>query len=296
MKGQTEMEKTFETPAAVRLYVENEVGLVAITARETATTVVSLEANTPGAEELVERAAIECRSSGNRHIVAVKVPSLRGMRFIRRQAVTVRVGVPEGSDVKVLAGSADVEITGLINTADLASSSGDISADDVTDDAIAKTASGDITIGAVGGDLRVHTASGDLRCSRVAGPAVFATASGDLEVGAAANKVEVKATSGNVRLGELSRGARIVNVSGAVRVLALGEGTLHVRSVSGNVSVGIAEGVDLHVDVETMSGSVHSDIPLDDAPRPGRRDAQVDLSVRSVSGNVEIARALEQVA
>ena len=45
-----------------------------------------------------------------------------------------------------------------------------------------------------------------------------------------------------------------------------GEGTLHVRSVSGDVAVGVVEGVDLHVDVETMSGSVHSDIPLDDAP------------------------------
>ena len=208
----------------------------------------------------------------------------------------MRVEVPEGSDVKVITGSADVEITGLINAADLASSSGDISADDVTADAVAKTASGNVTIGAVGGDLRVHTASGDLRCSSVAGSAVFATASGDLEVGAAASKVEVKATSGNVRLGELSHGARIVNVSGDVRVLALADGTLHVRSVSGNVSVGVAEGVDLHVDVETLSGSVHSDIPLDDTPRSGRRDAQVDLSVRSVSGDVEIARALEQVA
>ena len=290
------MEKTFETPSSVRLYVENEVGLVAITARETGTTVVSLEPTGPGAEELVERAAVECRPSGSGHIVAVKVPSLRGMRFIRRQAVTVRVEVPEGSDVKVLAGSADVEITGSINTADLASSSGDIATDDVAADAVAKTASGDITIGAVGGHLRVHTASGNLRCSSVAGSVVFATASGDLEVGAAADKVEVKATSGNVRLGELSHGARIANVSGDVRILALGEGTLSIRSVSGNVSVGIVEGVDLHVDVETLSGTVHSDIPLDDAPRPGRRDAQVDLSVRSVSGNVEIAKALEQVA
>jgi len=48
--------------------------------------------------------------------------------------------------------------------------------------------------------------------------------------------------------------------------------------------------------VQTLSGSVHSDIPLDDTPRSGRRDAQVDLSVRSVSGNVEIGRALDQVA
>ncbi|MGA2474327.1 MAG: hypothetical protein ABSG39_12670 [Acidimicrobiales bacterium] len=58
----------------------------------------------------------------------------------------------------------------------------------------------------------------------------------------------------------------------------------------------MAQGVDLHVDVETMSGSVHSDIPLDDAPAPTQSDVRVDLSVRSVSGNVDIGRALEQVA
>ena len=66
--------------------------------------------------------------------------------------------------------------------------------------------------------------------------------------------------------------------------------------MSGDVSVGVARGVDLHVDVETMSGSVNSEIPLDDAPGSARRDDRVDLSVRSVSGNVDIARALEQVA
>ena len=75
---------------------------------------------------------------------------------------------------------------------------------------------------------------------------------------------------------------------------ALSEGALHVRSVSGDVAVGVAKGVDLHVDVETASGIVHSEIALHDAPEPGRRpETRVDLSVRSVSGNVEIGRALE---
>jgi hypothetical protein len=79
-------------------------------------------------------------------------------------------------------------------------------------------------------------------------------------------------------------------------VLAIDEGTLHVRSVSGSVSVGVVTGVDLHVDVETMSGEIRSDIPLDESPASARRPASVELSVRSVSGNVEIERALEQVA
>ena len=80
-------------------------------------------------------------------------------------------------------------------------------------------------------------------------------------------------------------------------MLALGEGALQIRSVSGDVAVGVAKGVDLHVDVETASGSVHSDIPLDDVPSAGARpETRVDLSVRSVSGNIEIGRALEHVA
>ncbi len=291
------MEKTFETPGHVRLHVQNEVGLIDITTRGTDTTVVSLVAETAGAEELVERAAVECHPVGGGHVVAVKVPRLHGMRFVRRNAVIVRVEVPDGCDVTVAAGSADVEISGSVATADLKSASGDISADDVSAGAKATTASGNVTLGAVGGDLRVHTASGELRCSSVAGPAVFSTASGDLELGAAGSRVEVKATSGNVRLGELLHGARIVNVSGDVRVLALGEGDLHVRSVSGDVAVGVAKGVDLHVDVETLSGTVHSQIPLGEGPSLGPRpDARVDLSVRSVSGNVEIVPALEHVA
>ncbi len=289
------MEKTFETPRGVRLFVQNEVGLVAITAGPTSETVVRLEPQSPGAEELVERAIVECRSSGGRHMVVVKIPK-HSMRFIRRNAVTVRVDLPEGSDVAAVVASADVEVTGPIGSGDFKTASGDVSTDDVAADFMAKSASGDVTVGAVGGDLKVQSASGDLRCSSVAGRAVFTTASGDLEVGAAANQVEVKATSGDVRLGELARGARVTNVSGDVRVLVLDKGNLHVRSVSGNVSVGVAPGVDLHVDVETMSGDVRSDIELGDEPGRRRSDVRVDVSVRSVSGDVEIERALEQVA
>jgi DUF4097 and DUF4098 domain-containing protein YvlB len=289
------MEKTFETPAGVRLLVHNDAGLVAITAGQTKETRVRLEAGTPGAEELVERATVECRPVGGRQMVVVKIPK-QGLRMLRRQAVTVRVELPEGSDVTATVASADVEVTGPIGAAEFTTASGDVSTDDVGANLVIQSASGDFTVGAVGGDLKAQTASGDLRCSSVAGRTAFTTVSGDLEVGAAAEPVEVKATSGDVRLGEVAQGARVINVSGDVRILVLDEGSLHVRSVSGNVSVGVALGVDLHVDVETMSGHVSSDIPLDDAPRSRRREARVDLSVRSVSGDVAIERALEQVA
>ena len=293
------MEKTFETPGGVRLFVEIHAGLVVVHAGVTDRTVVSIEADRPGAEELVERATVECRPSGRRHVVEVKLPRIYGMRLLRRNSVTVRVEVPEGADVEVMTASADVEIHGPVGDVDFTTASGNASIDEVASDVTTKTASGNVTIGTVGGDIRASTVSGDLRCSSVAGAARFSATSGDLELGAAGSRVEAKATSGQVRLGELAAGAQVKNVSGNVRVLALGEGTLQVRSVSGDVAVGVVKGVDLHVDVETASGVVHSDIPLSDAPSPSHgpgAGARVDLSVRSVSGNVEIGRALEHVA
>jgi DUF4097 and DUF4098 domain-containing protein YvlB len=290
------MEKTFETPGGVRLSVEIHAGLVAVTAASTDRTVVSIEADAPGAEELVRRATVECRAAGNRQHVSVKLPHVYGMRLLRRNAVTVRVEVPEGADVAVATASANVEIDGPVGEVEFKTASGNASIDVVTD-VTTKTASGTVTIGKVGGDIRAHTVSGDLRCSSVAGAALFSATSGNVELGAAGSRVEVKVTSGDVRLGDLAHGAQVMNVSGSVRVLALGEGTLKVRSVSGDVSIGVARGVDLHVDVETASGIVHSDIPLDSVPSEGERpETRVDLSVRSVSGNVEIGRALEHVA
>ena len=287
------MEKTFETPGGVDLHVENQVGLVVVTARATDTTIVSLEADTPGARSSSSGPPSSAGGGGPprggredpapaRHALPAPQRGHGARRGARGRPGGRGHGVGRHRDQRVV-GEVDVK-----------TASGDASADDVAADVKATTASGNITMGTVGGDIKAQTASGDLRCSSVAGATVFSTVSGDLEVGAAGSRVEAKATSGNVRLGEVARGAKVANVSGNVRVLTLSEGALHVRSVSGDVAVGVAKGVDLHVDVETASGIVHSEIALDDAPAPGRRpETRVDLSVRSVSGNVEIGRALD---
>jgi DUF4097 and DUF4098 domain-containing protein YvlB len=288
------MERTFDTPEPVRLVVENESGPVTVAAIGAATTSVSVRAETPGGEELVERTTIECRPSGGTHAVVVQVPRQHGRR-LRHHAVSVHVELPEGSDVALSTAAGDIELTGPVGAADLKTASGDVSTDVIGAGLRAATASGNVIVGTVSGPLRMRSASGDLRCPRVTGRVDCASASGDVEIGAAEDTVEVHATSGNTRLGELHRGAKVANVSGHVQVLSLGEGRLVVRSVSGDVAVGVPAGVDLSVDVSTM-GSFHSDIPIEDTPAPGGSGTKVDLSVSSVSGNVEIERAFEHVA
>jgi DUF4097 and DUF4098 domain-containing protein YvlB len=285
------MQRTFETPGKVRVVVENEVGLVVITARDSATTEVNLEANSIGAEELVEQATVEDHASGDHRVIRVKIPHKHGMKFVRRNGVTVRIDMPLQGDVDVATASADVELNGPIGEVTVKTASGDITADDASGDLRAKSASGDISVGKVTGDLRIQSASGDLRADRVDGRAQVTTTSGDIELGSAANQADVRSTSGDVRLGDVAGDATIFGVSGNVRVLSYAAGNMQIRAVSGDITVGVAKGVNLSVDAETMSGTVNSEIPLVQAPTPRNGGPDVAITVRTVSGDVLVERA-----
>jgi DUF4097 and DUF4098 domain-containing protein YvlB len=284
------MQRNFATPGKVRVVVENEVGLVVITAREAATTEVNLEANSAGAEELVAAATVEEQASGSGQVIRVRIPHKHGMKFVRRNGVTVRIDMPRDGDVDVATASADVELNGPVGEAVVKTASGEITADDASGDLRAKSASGDISVGSVTGDVRLHSISGDVRAVRVDGQAHVTTTSGDIEVGSAANRAEVRSTSGDVRLGDVAGDSTIVGVSGSVRVLSYAAGAMQIRAVSGDITVGVAQGVNLSVDAETLSGSVRSDIPLGQEPTTSG-GPEVAITARNVSGDVLVERA-----
>ncbi len=286
------MEQTFATPQPVFVFVHNDVGLTVITGREGDTSQVALTADTAGGRELVERATVDVRHNGGRDIVVVKIPRVHGMKFIRRNGITVRVEVPSGSDVRVVSASADVELNGSLGRANVKTASGALTADDLAELRV-KTASGDVEVGTVGGALRMHSAAGDLRCVRVEGPGSVTTVSSDVEVGTAIGPMDIRVTSGDVRLGDVSGDMKVVVVSGHVQVLSITEGNAQIRSVSGKIDVGIARGATVLVDAESVSGNVHSDIPLDEAPTTEPAQPRIALTLKSVSGDVLIRRGIE---
>jgi DUF4097 and DUF4098 domain-containing protein YvlB len=111
-------------------------------------------------------------------------------------------------------------------------------------------------------------------------------------VGSVGNRVDVKSSSGDVRLGHVSGDTSIVGVSGDVRVLSYASGRLHVRSVSADITIGIAEGVTFAVDAESVSGTVSSEIPVDDFPGRGGGSPDVVIAAKTVSGDVQLERAV----
>ena len=89
-------------------------GQVTVTARQGTTTEVTLEAESAGGQELIQRAVIESRRAGDRHVVVVRVPHKHGMKFVRRNAVNVRVHMPSGADVDVTTAAGDIELNGTV--------------------------------------------------------------------------------------------------------------------------------------------------------------------------------------
>ena len=117
------------------------------------------------------------------------------------------------------------------------------------------------------------------------------TASGDASVRRSGGILTAKLVSGDIAVGEAAAGLAVTTVSGDVRVHAAGGGGMRVQAVSGDVHLAIKPGERLYIDANSVSGTMSSDLGLQDAPPIESSTPVVELRVRTVSGDVNIVRA-----
>jgi DUF4097 and DUF4098 domain-containing protein YvlB len=204
-------------------------------------------------------------------VVDVELPS-KGRLSFRSSPVGVRVFVPASTSLNVVSASADVSARGTLQTVDVRTASGDVRLDDVNVEASARTASGDISLGRVGDRARLETASGDVEVAYAGGELTIRSVSGDVTAQAAGGSVQANSVSGDIRLEAVERGE------------------VKVQSVSGDVMVGVKEGVRLWIDAQSLSGDMASELPVSDGPT-GDGDAELELRIKTVSGDLHLARA-----
>ncbi len=265
------MNKTFSTPAPVDLLVRVAAGSIHVTAADTDTSTVEVTPHDSSGEaaELAERTRVELTDDGRR--LRVEVPERRGLLNFRSARVDVRVTVPTGSAVTTKAASAGITCAGRFAAATV------------------NTASGDTTIDDVDGDVEVHAASGRLRLRSGGGRVTAHTASGKVEIGTATGDVEVHAASGEVRIGVAEASVRVKTASGRVTIDEAGSGTIELNAASGDLRVGVRAGVVAHLDLNTISGRVRSELPVEDSrPADG---APLEIRARTVSGDLLVAAA-----
>jgi hypothetical protein len=201
--------------------------------------------------------------------VSIQSRTRRGWRV---RSARVLVEVPPGSDVEVTVASADVALAGHLGAVRVRTASGDVRVDEVARLDV-NSASGDTRVGSVSSDATCSSASGDVDLGDVVGRLVVSTASGDVRISSAADDVQIGSASGDVRVDRYD-GANIA-----------------VKSISGDVTVGLPAGIRVEPDISTLSG--RTTLPSSASPSASgsvgdRRLVRVRL--RTVSGNITVGR------
>lgn len=256
------MRQEFDTPTPPRLAVRIPSGQVEIVTGESARTVVEVEA-IRGSED-----GVRVEQRGDEIVVETRKRS----GFLRSDEYAVRIEAPHGAAAETETASADIRIKGRIASLN------------------AKTASGDVEAERSDGEARVRSASGDVTVRAVDGKADVNTASGDVELGSIGGQVSVRTASGRVHVAEAAAGASIYTASGDQEIDAAVQGSLDLKSASGDVRVGIRRGSRVYVDARSMSGDTTSELELEGA-ETSSEGPLVELKAATMSGDIRIVRA-----
>lgn len=267
----------FATPGHVRLRVSNASGSVRVEAWDEPSTEVELTAlrNDEVTRAAIAEATVEARERGDRTEVVVEIAKKGGWGGLlgRGPSVGVSVRCPRGADGEIHTASADVMTTGQF---------GGVSV---------KTASGDVSVDTVG-SLSAVTASGDVGAQEIEGTGDVKTASGDVLVRVGHGPLTLNLVSGDVVVNEAKASLSVGTVSGDQEIGSIESGQVKLQSVSGDVKVGVRSGLRLWIDATSVSGSMTSELPMDEeAGANGSGDPEIELRARTVSGDVRIVRA-----
>ena len=277
---------SFETPSPTRLRVEIPNGQIVVTAAETATTDVDLSAPHGDAGALAWVADAEIAQIGGE--IVVRGPKVSLSLFRSWGPIEARIRVPLGSDAHLSMGAGGIETHGKLGKLTANTGAGAVRLDDC-DEARAHTGAGNVEIGAVTGSVDTKTGAGKVTVGSIGANAHIVTAAGNAKVGEITGSARFTTAHGNIEVASAGDNLEAFTASGNVDVRRADHGRVRAKTVSGRVSVGVASGVSALLDISTLSGRVHSDLAASGAPGDG--EAQVELILSTVSGNVNVARA-----
>lgn len=273
------MNRQFETPQPIDLYVEIGKGQVEVRATETDTT--QLDVRGQNADE------VTVTFEDNR--LSVVAPKEGGGWFGGKdRELDVRVTLPTGSDVAVRTGSADIRIEGQVDEVDLKTGSGDITCDTFAGAARLSTGSGDVEVSEAHAELQIKSGSGDISIGTCIGSLNVSTGSGDVEVGTTNGQAVVKTGSGDLKVVTANDDVSLSTGSGDLSIGTARRGRLSLKGASSDVRIGIPAGTPVWTDINTVTGSIRSNLDTVGAPQEGQD--HIELQARTVSGDITLAQ------
>ena len=184
-----------------------------------------------------------------------------------RTSISIELAVPPATDVKLATASGDIEVVGEVNDVDVSS------------------ASGDVHIAGAGGAVRIKSASGDIDVGDTDDMVEVTTVSGDVRLGDASGSVTIHTASGDIRMSGLDDICAVNSVSGDVAVRRCDASDISVRTMSGDVVLGLPSRRRVELDFESVAGDMRNDIEPGSGGEPA---STISIRCRSVSGDLTL--------
>jgi hypothetical protein len=213
----------------------------------------------------------------------------------------LKILVPAGKDVAVYIGVGELGAAKVTSDLRLSAASARITVNGTKGNLNASTGSGGLEVrGATGDDIRISTGSGGVTANDVNGKRLrINTGSGGVGgSGLTSDDMTITAGSGSVRVDDArSPRARLSSGSGGIRVgFAAPVTSLDATTGSGGVTVTMPGPVNAELDIQTGSGSIDSDFPvqvnrMERHELRGRLgDGSGNIRIRSGSGSVHLRK------
>ncbi len=195
------------------------------------------------------------------------------------RSLTYRIAMPAGTSAEVHSVNGDIQVRDLDGGLTVRTTSGDVELRHLSGQLQVESVSGDVALesGAVAG-ADVRTVSGDIDLHGVSQKLAVETASGDIDVEGDANTLTLGSASGDI----------------AYRGSLAGESASSLNTISGDVSITLAQQSSFVLDASTVSGDLANQFELSGAtlaPKAvhGRAGAgNATLTVRTTSGDIEL--------
>ncbi|MFI6319386.1 DUF4097 family beta strand repeat-containing protein [Nonomuraea sp. NPDC050556] len=255
---------TFSTPEPITLRATVAAGHLAVSASDRDDAHVEVRPRKPSDADYAASVTVEFDDG----TLVVTTPDGGWLR--RTPEVMVTVALPTGSRVQAKTAAADISVSGRVS------------------DVEAGTAAGDIRVEHAA-HVRVKSASGDVVCDVIDGEGVVESTSGDVRVGSVRDALDVRSASGDVVVREALGDVTGKTVSGDLEFGSVARGRMTLNSASGDITVGVAQGPAVWLDVSSLSGKTIS--RLERSGQPGEGEETVEISARSLSGDITITRA-----
>jgi DUF4097 and DUF4098 domain-containing protein YvlB len=284
---------TFETPNQISVTVDLPLGTVHLMATRRRDTVVVVNPTDPSTRMDVEAAEATIIDTAD-DALAVNVPKSGGLgSFIglkRSGSVDMTIELPEGSQVDITTGFADVRADGPLGDVDVHSGAGNVRLDETGAVTIA-TGAGSVNVNRVTGKGEI-TAAGEIHIGTIDGAAEIKNLNGKTWLGEVSGRLQVKSANGDITVGRARSDVAVKTANGSIQIGEVVTGSSTLETGSGNLEIGIGNGSAAWVDARTRFGRVHNSLEVSGGP--GASPNTVEIRARTSFGDISVVRSPNQ--